>query len=110
MKKRIIKVLLLISILVILIIVNEFRKTCFINDNFSKPIENSIKLDLENIYDQKVIINSIDGSVEDNSRIVYFQLSDTGENKIVLYLKSFLPKRLKYIDEIQNIEKYKEYF
>lgn len=110
MKKKIMRILLLISILVILIIGNEFRKTCFINDNLSKPIEDSIKLNLENIYDQKVIISSIDGSVEDNSRIVYFQLSDTGENKIVLYLKSFLPKRLKYIDEIQNIEKYKEYF
>lgn len=110
MKKVIITFVFIALILITSIIFNEFRNTCAINNNFPKPVQNSIKLDLEDIYNQEVLINSIDGCVEDNSRIVYFTLAGTNENKIVLYLGSFLPKRLKYIDEIQNIEKYKNYF
>ena len=110
MKKKVIIFIFIVLFSGILIIVNEYRKTCLIDKSFSNPIKDSIKFNLENIYNQKVSINSIDGCVEDNSRIVYFTLLGTGENKIVLYLRSYLPNRLKYIDEVQNIKKYKNYF
>ncbi|MBU5226532.1 hypothetical protein KQI36_07725 [Clostridium senegalense] len=103
-------IFIIISIIGIIVIINELKDTCLINNSFSKPIEKSIKDYLENIYNQDVIINRIDGCVEDNTRIVYFELENINKEKIVLYVNSFLPKRLKYIDEIQSIEKYKEYF
>ncbi|MEG0309241.1 MAG: hypothetical protein RR636_14960 [Clostridium sp.] len=108
--KKIVIIGFIALILMTSIVFNEFRNTCSINKNFSNPVEDSIKLNLEDIYNQEVLITSIDGCVEDTSRIVYFSLVDTNETKIVLYLNSFITNRLKYIDEIQNIEKYKNYF
>lgn len=108
--KKLAVIVLIVLIPVILIIFREFTSTCLINRSYSRPIEDSIKANLEEIYNEEVIISSVDGCAEDGSRIVYFSLVNSNETKIALYLSSFLPGRIKYIDEVQNLEKYKDNF